>query len=210
MIRDRPKPPPKTVPIRVRRAYTGATLQAPPPETAFPSPPLPGYAPPPLWQGPPQGAAPESSIQAGVDFRYAGFWIRALAYVIDAVLINVVAFVLGLVFAIVAVIVNPNVVADSQSTTFNIADQLVGLLISFGYFAGLWTLNGATYGQRWLGMRVVDVATFQPPRPAQAALRWLGLMLSFVALCIGVIWVAFDPQKQGWMDKLAGTVVIRR
>ena len=148
--------------------------------------------------------------QAGVEFGYAGFWIRVLAYVIDSVLINVVAFVIGFVFAFIAVIVNPNVVSDSQSATFNVADQVVGLLISFAYFAGLWTLNGGTYGQRWLGMRVVDAATFEPPRPGQAALRWLGLMLSFLVLFIGVIWVAFDPRKQGWMDKIAGTVVIRR
>jgi len=26
---------------------------------------------------------------------------------------------------------------------------------------------------------------------------------------IGVIWVAFDSRKQGWMDKIAGTVVLR-
>jgi uncharacterized RDD family membrane protein YckC len=28
-------------------------------------------------------------------------------------------------------------------------------------------------------------------------------------LMIGFIWVAFDPRKQGWHDKLAGTVVVR-
>jgi uncharacterized RDD family membrane protein YckC len=170
-------------------------------------PPPPAYAPAPQWQAPP---APSAAPEAGVEFRYAGFWIRVVAYVIDSILINVVALVIGFIFAFIAVIVNPNVVEDSQSTTFNVADQVVGVLISFAYFAGLWTLNGCTYGQRWLGLRVVDAATFQPPRPAQAALRWLGLVLSFLALCIGVIWVAFDPRKQGWMDKLAGTVVIRR
>jgi uncharacterized RDD family membrane protein YckC len=26
---------------------------------------------------------------------------------------------------------------------------------------------------------------------------------------MGLLWVAFDPRKQGWHDKLAGTVVIR-
>jgi uncharacterized RDD family membrane protein YckC len=26
---------------------------------------------------------------------------------------------------------------------------------------------------------------------------------------LGIIWVAFDPRKQGWHDKLAGTVVVR-
>jgi uncharacterized RDD family membrane protein YckC len=117
--------------------------------------------------------------------------------------------VLSLVFAIVAVIVNPNVVADSQSTTVNLADNLVSLVISFAYFAGLWTLNGATYGQRWLGLRVVDANTFEAIRPGQAALRWLGLVISFLVLLLGVIWVAFDPRKQGWMDKMASTVVVR-
>jgi len=26
---------------------------------------------------------------------------------------------------------------------------------------------------------------------------------------LGLVWVAFDRRKQGWHDKLAGTVVIR-
>jgi uncharacterized RDD family membrane protein YckC len=36
-----------------------------------------------------------------------------------------------------------------------------------------------------------------------------GLFLSFIPRCLGVIWVAFDPRKQGWMDKLAGAVAVR-
>jgi uncharacterized RDD family membrane protein YckC len=28
-------------------------------------------------------------------------------------------------------------------------------------------------------------------------------------LFLGIIWVGFDKRKQGWHDKLAGTVVIR-
>jgi uncharacterized RDD family membrane protein YckC len=27
---------------------------------------------------------------------------------------------------------------------------------------------------------------------------------------LGLIWVAFDARKQGWHDKIAGTLVIRR
>jgi uncharacterized RDD family membrane protein YckC len=40
-----------------------------------------------------------------------------------------------------------------------------------------------------------------------ALIRWLGLVLSFSVLFLGVIWVAFDPQKQGWHDKIANTYV---
>jgi uncharacterized RDD family membrane protein YckC len=28
-------------------------------------------------------------------------------------------------------------------------------------------------------------------------------------LLLGLVWVAFDPRKQGWHDKIAGTVVVR-
>jgi uncharacterized RDD family membrane protein YckC len=60
---------------------------------------------------------------------------------------------------------------------------------------------------RFLGLRVmgtdgrlIGVGT--------AVIRWLGLVVSFSVLFLGVIWVAFDPQKQGWHDKLAGTYVV--
>jgi uncharacterized RDD family membrane protein YckC len=69
---------------------------------------------------------------------------------------------------------------------------------------------GASLGQRLLGMRVVDATTGQPIGFGKAALRWLGLIISFFVCFIGVIWVAFDARKQGWMDKIAGTVVVRR
>jgi len=36
------------------------------------------------------------------------------------------------------------------------------------------------------------------------------LIISFAVLLLGVIWVAFDGRKQGWHDKLANTVVVRR
>jgi uncharacterized RDD family membrane protein YckC len=43
----------------------------------------------------------------------------------------------------------------------------------------------------------------------QAFIRYIGLVVSFLVIFIGVIWVAFDPNKQGWADKIAGTYVIK-
>ncbi|MDH4312499.1 MAG: RDD family protein, partial [Gammaproteobacteria bacterium] len=37
----------------------------------------------------------------------------------------------------------------------------------------------------------------------------LGYYVSMLPLMAGIVWVAFDPRKQGWHDKLAGTVVVR-
>ncbi len=39
--------------------------------------------------------------------------------------------------------------------------------------------------------------------------RYLGYFASTIPLCLGFLWIAFDKRKQGWHDKLAGTVVIR-
>ena len=40
----------------------------------------------------------------------------------------------------------------------------------------------------------------------RALVRWVMLLVSFVCF-IGVIWVAFDGQKKGWHDHVAGTYV---
>jgi uncharacterized RDD family membrane protein YckC len=39
--------------------------------------------------------------------------------------------------------------------------------------------------------------------------RYLGYFVSAIPLFLGLIWVGIDGRKQGWHDKLAGTVVIR-
>jgi uncharacterized RDD family membrane protein YckC len=40
--------------------------------------------------------------------------------------------------------------------------------------------------------------------------RYFAYFLSTIPLGLGLIWVAFDKRKQGWHDKLAGTVVIKK
>lgn len=48
------------------------------------------------------------------------------------------------------------------------------------------------------------------PVPVNLIGRYLGYFVSMLFLGLGCIWVAFDSRKQGWHDKLAGTVVVRR
>jgi uncharacterized RDD family membrane protein YckC len=49
----------------------------------------------------------------------------------------------------------------------------------------------------------------QPVTYGTAIIRYLMLIVSIIVRLLGVIWVAFDSRKQGWMDKVAGTYVIR-
>ena len=137
------------------------------------------------------------------NMSYAGFWIRVVAYIIDAILLGIIGGILGAIFGVNY--------TDAQSVQSGGARgaQGLGLVIAFLYFAGLWTAMGASLGQRIFGMRIVDANTGATLRFGKAALRALGLYISFLVCFIGVIWVAFDARKQGWMDKIAGTVVVR-
>ncbi|MDQ2922839.1 MAG: RDD family protein [Candidatus Dormibacteraeota bacterium] len=141
---------------------------------------------------PPQAYAPQ--------VRYGGFWIRVVAYIIDFI-------ILGVVGGIVDVILHANP-SDPNSSGYALAN-LINFVIDIAYFVGLWTYWGASVGQRIFKLRIVDANTQQPIGVGKAALRWLGLVVSFLVCFVGVIWVAFDARKQGWMDKIAGTLVVQ-
>jgi len=149
----------------------------------------------------PGGYQPMAVLSPGT---YGGFWIRVVAYIIDAI-------ILGIIGGIISVPVGVNY-SDLNSLNSGAARTSNGidLVLSFLYFTLLWSYMGGSLGQRVLGLRVVDAMTGQPISFGKAAIRWLGLFISFLVCLIGVIWVAFDARKQGWMDKIAGTVVVRR
>lgn len=125
----------------------------------------------------------------------AGFWIRTFAYIIDAIGIGIVSGALAAVIG--------DGPAGNTSSGLNI---LLGLV----YFSYFWSAQG---GGQTLGMRVLNLKVVRTDGSAltftQGVIRYIGLFVSFLVLFIGVIWVAFDADKQGWHDKIAGTYVIR-
>ncbi len=120
-------------------------------------------------------------------YRHAGFWIRVVAGLIDAVVITAVAYVVQLILG------------KSDATS---------ILIAAVYHIGMWVKNdGMTYGKKIMGLQVVR-ADNKPIDISTGILRYIGYLLSGFALGIGFIWIAFDSKKQGWHDKIAGTFVI--
>jgi uncharacterized RDD family membrane protein YckC len=67
----------------------------------------------------------------------------------------------------------------------------------------------ATPGKMAISARVVDASTGNTLSVGQSVGRYLAYFVSILPLGIGLLWVAFDSRKQGWHDKLAGTVVVR-
>jgi uncharacterized RDD family membrane protein YckC len=78
------------------------------------------------------------------------------------------------------------------------------------YFVGLWVWKGQTLGMMPFGLWVVREEDGGQLDLTRALLRYVGLIVSFAAILIGVIWVAFDARKQGWHDKMARSLVVRR
>jgi uncharacterized RDD family membrane protein YckC len=55
-----------------------------------------------------------------------------------------------------------------------------------------------------------DAKTLGKPSTGQLIGRYLAYYVSTLPLCLGFLWVAFDKRKQGWHDRIAGTLVIKR
>jgi uncharacterized RDD family membrane protein YckC len=180
-----------------------------------PGPPPPPVYPTQYYTGPPH-AGPAPGI------GYAGFWIRFLAVLIDSIIIGVPLAVIFFAAEGSAITtfsnclntaVATNTLATDCSNTFTAAVrpyELLELAVNFFYLVLLWSLLGATLGQKVLGLRVVNAATGQNISIGRAIGRYFGYLISAFVLLIGLIWAAFDPRKQGWHDKIASTFVVRK
>jgi uncharacterized RDD family membrane protein YckC len=81
--------------------------------------------------------------------------------------------------------------------------------LAFRYYAYLeGGPTGQTVGKRLMRIRVVDDNTGRPIGRGRAGVRHLGRIVSALPLFLGYLWMLWDPQKQAWHDKLAGSVVV--
>jgi uncharacterized RDD family membrane protein YckC len=136
------------------------------------------------------------------ELEYGGFWIRVGAAIIDSLL--VVCITLPIVFAIYG-----RAYLDKAGFVAGTADFLVSWVAPAVAVVLFWLYRQATPGKMLLSLRVVDARTGGSLTVVQSIVRYLGYFVSTIPLGLGLIWVAFDPRKQGWHDKLAGTVVVR-
>ncbi len=135
-----------------------------------------------------------------------GFWIRFVAYLIDGIVIGVPLLILGAILG-----------AFSGSSTANqvsaglVIWYLIDLVVSIGYFIYFWSAGGGqTLGMRMFKLRVIKTNGSRVS-VGSAVLRYIGMIINSIifGLPIGWIWAAFDKNKQGWHDKIAGTYVIK-
>jgi len=137
-------------------------------------------------------------------YEYAGFWIRVGATLIDTVLLMLVTLPL------LTYTHGWNSFFDpARGLVAGVADFLISYIVPAVAIVVFWMHRQATPGKMIVSATIVDAKTGGPLTVRQSIGRYLGYFVSTIPFGLGLIWVAFDQKKQGWHDKLAGTVVIR-
>ncbi|MFI0547001.1 MAG: RDD family protein [Brachymonas sp.] len=138
------------------------------------------------------------------DTEYVGFWPRVGAAIIDT--------------ALIWVIIGPLLTLHYGTSYWHSDGRFIAggvdVLLSWIFPAVatllFWFAKQATPGKMAISTVIVDARTGGPASAKQFFIRYLGYLLASIPLGLGILWVAFDKRKQGWHDKLAGTVVVRQ
>jgi uncharacterized RDD family membrane protein YckC len=134
--------------------------------------------------------------------EYAGFWIRTGAALIDT------ALLLILILPVMTAIYG-EAYWISDIYYFGIWDAIFNYVLPAVAVILFWIYKSATPGKMMLKLSIVDDKTGLKLTIKQSIIRYLGYYISAIPLFLGIIWVGMDKRKQGWHDKMAGTVVIR-
>jgi uncharacterized RDD family membrane protein YckC len=138
--------------------------------------------------------APAPNVPEALAYPRAGFWERVGAAFLDVVLVSI----------LVGLVQGPLLhffVRHFGGCSF-------GLIVALAYFSGMWAWKGTTIGGIVLNLKVVRLDN-QPITFPIALVRALAAMFSVVVLFLGFLWIAWDRDRQGWHDRIAGTVVVR-
>ena len=154
--------------------------------------------------------------------KYAGFGMRMLASVIDSLLSIVILLPFVTIFnkiynsgemqrlldagTLKMENVSPEQLAEfitRQITAFTFQNILIAIVVLI-----FWIYRSATPGKMILKMKIVDAKTGGHLSRGQLIVRYLGYFIALLPLTLGFIWIHYDKKKQGWHDKIAGTVVV--
>ncbi|WP_409526000.1 RDD family protein [Nitrincola sp. MINF-07-Sa-05] len=136
--------------------------------------------------------------------EYAGFWVRTGATIIDSILIMLITFPI-----IISVYGWAYFDMENTGLIAGPVDFLVSWVLPAILVIAFWIYKQATPGKMAVSAKIVDATTGLPASNAQLVGRYFAYLVSMIPLFLGLIWVAFDKRKQGWHDKLAGTVVVK-
>lgn len=137
--------------------------------------------------------------------EYVGLVTRAIAFALDAALINLIAIVVAVGVGLALSVLS---VADTVNIVAIISGCAVFVAWTIGYFVTFWSTTGQTPGNRLLRIRVCRASDGGVLRPGRALLRLAGLALAAVPLGAGFLPILVDDRRRGLHDMIAGTIVV--
>ena len=138
----------------------------------------------------------------GTPFEYVGFWSRLGASIIDSIIIIVITLpTLYLIYG--------GDYFNSEEFIQGFSDLIISYVFPLVATILFWIYKCATPGKIALSVKIVDAKTGNNPTVRQSTIRYRGYYVSLIPWGLGFLWIAWDAKKQGWHDKMAGTVVIR-
>lgn len=144
---------------------------------------------------------------------YAGFWLRAAAFVIDSFILGV----LNLFISFLAVAFfqssligvensDPGLLQRGLKFTVFIYQMITGWLYYSVFESAKWQ---GTPGKMLVGIQVTSL-TEERISFARASGRFFARILSGLTFGVGYLMAAFTQKKQALHDWVAGTLVVRR
>lgn len=144
--------------------------------------------------------------------QYAGFWLRFVAWFIDAIISGIAGAIVG---GIVGFIIGLSMASSGSSTQqieaiAGVMGQLLGIVIGWLYCAIMESSSTqATLGKMALGLRVTDMEGNRISF-GRASGRHFAKILSGLILLIGYFMAGWTERKQGLHDMIANTLVLRK
>lgn len=160
------------------------------------------------------------------DSKYAGFWLRFVAYIIDYIILYVISgFVIVPLLAAVGIsfgaatggfsdfsqMTEGDMIAVATAfVTAIFAGSIITLVINVLYYTLMESSKyQATVGKIALGLKVTDMNGNKLDF-VKALIRQIGKFVSGIILMIGYIMAGFTEKKQALHDMIAGTLVVKK
>ena len=160
----------------------------------------------PMVQQPLEQTQPDAS-----QFVFAGFGIRLVSYIIDLIIIGVIAWLVGFVLG---AFLGPSMSSIQYPTARELANlQIIGtiadIIVAWLYFSLLESSKKqGTVGKMILGLKVTNMS-YQKISFGRATGRYFSKILSGLLFWLGYLMIAWDEEKQGLHDKIAQTYVVK-
>jgi uncharacterized RDD family membrane protein YckC len=143
-------------------------------------------------------------ITAPATLRYAGFWIRVLANIIDTIVLQIIQY---MIFIPLGIMTSASRTDDLLTAAFAVSIA-ASFVLNLAYFIVFWNQWGATPGKMALGLKIVR-ADGGRISLGQCIGRYFAELLSALILCIGFMMAGWDDEKRTLHDRICETRVIK-